>query len=349
MFISVLGTLMYGLYLRRALQHLDPSAVIPERVQRAFDAMAEGVAVLDSQARVMLVNSAFHGLHESAGKVGIGQPLSQLGWLTAGLGELGDHPWHQAMAQRSNITGRTMTIGDDERHARQLVVSCAPVTDPGGGVRGCLVTFNDVTDLHHANRALRVAMQALSASRDEVQQKNEELQLLATRDPLTGCLNRRAFFEAARPLFSEARQQRSPMGCLILDIDFFKKVNDTHGHAIGDRVIQEVAKKLQQSARSTDLVCRYGGEEFCIVVAGLEVDDMLRLAERIRQKIEDECGPAVREVDGMRVTVCLGLQMVRPDLAEMKDLIDEADQALYQAKRNGRNRVVLATEAARIA
>jgi diguanylate cyclase (GGDEF)-like protein len=195
--------------------------------------------------------------------------------------------------------------------------------------------------------ALREAMQALSSSRDEVQRKNEELQLLATRDPLTGCLNRRAFFDAARPLFNEAKQQHSPMGCLILDIDFFKKVNDTHGHAIGDRVIQEVAKKLQQSARSTDLVCRYGGEEFCVVVAGLAVDDMLRLAERIRLKIEDECGPAVREVDGMRVTVSLGLQMVNPGVAEMKDLIDEADQALYQAKRNGRNRVVLAAETAK--
>ena len=157
--------------------------------------------------------------------------------------------------------------------------------------------------------------------------------------PLTGCLNRRAFTESYEHLFAGAQSTAMPLSCIVLDIDFFKKVNDNHGHSVGDRVIQEVARNLTEASRAADLVCRYGGEEFCVVLPGLGARDALAYAERVRQRIERECGPAVREVPGMVVTVSIGVSTLRPGVSTTLELIDQADQALYQAKRDGRNRV----------
>lgn len=345
-FVAVAGVLVFGLYLRRALQHLDPSSVVPDRVQRAFDVMSDGVAVLDARGRVMLVNRAFQGLHPQAATVRPGQTLASLPWLASGLKAFSDGPpWTRAISQRAPTGDDLMQIGQDTDQPRQLVISAAPITDARGTVRGCLATFDDVTELHRANTALRQAMQESSAAREEVQRKNIELERLATRDPMTGALNRRALYERLNPLFERARQEGSPIGCLVLDIDHFKSVNDTHGHSIGDRVIQEVARKMTECARATDLVCRYGGEEFVMVAVGLSRERMLELAEEVRQRIERECGPGVREVPGMRVTASIGCQPAGLSAANPQSMIDQADQALYIAKRGGRNRVVSADTA----
>ncbi len=344
LFVTGVGSLVFGLYIRRALQHLDPASVIPDRVQHAFDALAEGVVVLDTRGRVMMANKAFRGLHPDAPQLRPGVAMSGLAWLAAGLPEdAASHPWTRAMAQRVANTGAPLQLAAGTPDARQLLINCAPISDPGGNVRGCIATFDDTTELHRANERLVLAMSELSASKDEIERKNEELVRLATRDPLTGCLNRRAFFDAFEPMLREAQANGTPLGCLMLDIDHFKMVNDTHGHAIGDRVIQEVAKKLQLSARATDLVCRYGGEEFVLVVPGLNPDEAREFAERIRERIERECGPGVREVADMRVTASVGVDALYSlstgGANTVHELIDRADQALYIAKRSGRNRV----------
>jgi diguanylate cyclase (GGDEF)-like protein len=352
-FISLAGAFSYGMYMRRALQHLDPASVIPDRVQHAFDAMAEGVAVLDARGRVLLTNRAFRALHPEAPALRTGTPLSSVPWLGAGLpDDPVTHPWHRAMATSTNTSGDALELGRDVGRVRHLVINCAPITDAGGAVRGCLATFDDLTELHHANAALQRAMAEATAAKEEVQRKNEEVQRkneellrLATRDPLTGCLNRRALFEALEPMFAAARREGRPLGCLVLDIDHFKKVNDTHGHGVGDRVIQEVAKKLLEAARSTDLVCRYGGEEFVVVLPGIPPAQMQAFAERVRSRIQADCGAGVREVPGLLVTASLGCNTMGQAAASVQDMIERADQALYAAKRGGRNRVALVTPA----
>jgi diguanylate cyclase (GGDEF)-like protein len=343
LFISGAGSVIFSLYMRRALQHLDPASVIPDRVQGAFDALAEGVVVLDTKGRVMMANKAFQKLHADAAQVRPGMALSSVAWLASSLQrDLQDHPWARALSERKGNTGHTLQVATGTEHARQLVVNCAPIADASGEVRGCIATFDDITELHRSNAQLRAAMGELSASKTEIERKNEDLFRLATRDPLTGCLNRRAFFEAFEPLLAEAAVQHRPLSCLMLDIDHFKSVNDTHGHPVGDRVIQEFAKKLQQAARATDLVCRYGGEEFVIVVPGLTASETLAFGERIRERIERECGQGVREVPGLRVTVSVGVHSLSKAATESgHSMVDLADQALYQAKRSGRNRVCL--------
>ncbi len=340
LFVSVAGWLVFGLYLRRALQHLDPSSVVPERVQVAFDAMAEGVVVLDARGRMMLTNKAFRGLHPELAAVRTGSSLSSLPWLAASLpADAAQHPWTLAMSQRAPNAGTALEAGHaDER--RQLVINAAPIADVGGAVRGCMVTFDDMTALHLANETLRAALGDLALSKQEVEAKNLELEQLATRDPLTGALNRRAFHIALETAQRKALADGSQLSCLMVDIDHFKSINDNHGHGVGDRVIQEVARKLQESARATDLVCRWGGEEFCLVVVGLDARTSLEFAERVRMRIERECGAGMREMpQGLVVTASIGLAMMSPQLTTPLALIDHADEALYRAKRSGRNRI----------
>jgi diguanylate cyclase (GGDEF)-like protein len=356
LFIGPMGSLVFGLYMRRALQHLDPSQVIPERVQGAFDAMSEGVVVLDGRARMLLCNKAFKALNGWAAQIQPGQNLSQLSWLASGMTTQEDqHPWAQAMSSRSPVAGLTVEIAGAEiggaagkagppptagnKPTQHLVINAAPIRDAGGRVRGCLVTFSDMTALHHANVDLKRTLGERDAAYLEIEKKNEELHRLATRDPMTGAYNRRAFTESFANLFKTAIEAQQPLNCLVLDIDFFKKVNDTHGHTIGDRVIQEVARLLQAHARPVDIVCRYGGEEFVVVLPGLTLTEANAVAERIREAIQRDCGPSVKEVPGMKVTMSIGLAALEQGAKTPAELIDHADHALYVAKKTGRNRV----------
>lgn len=339
-FISLAGTLAFGLYMRRALQHLDPASVIPERVQGAFDAMAEGVVVMDARGRVLLANKAFRSLHEQARVLGVGHSLSGLPWLGEGLpADVQAHPWARAIAERAAQSGITLEVGRGTPDAQHLVLNCVPITDPGGTVRGCLVTFDDLSELQRSNAALRDANDALNRAQQEVRRQNVDLERLATRDPLTGCLNRRSFYAALELLLADARISGQPVSCVMLDIDHFKAVNDNHGHQIGDRVIQEVAKKLVECARASDLVCRYGGEEFCLVLPGTPLAIAQEVAERVRRRIESECGAAIGETHGLRVTASLGLDVLSLATPSASTLIDHADQAMYRAKKGGRNQV----------
>jgi diguanylate cyclase (GGDEF)-like protein len=340
LFISGLGTLGFSLYVRRALQHLDPSSVIPDRVQGAFDAMAEGVVVLDARGRVLLASKSFRSLHADAAALSVGAALSAQDWVLNGFGRnTASHPWSRAIDEKQSLSGVSAEVCASGGVPQQVVVNCAPITDAGAKVRGCLVTFSDMSELHRANTSLREAMAELANSKTQIERQNGELHRLATRDPMTGCLNRRAFTEMFRSLFTGAKVSQAYLGCLMIDIDFFKKVNDTHGHSIGDRVIQEVAKKLTDCARASDLVCRYGGEEFVLVVPGLGATALTNFAERVRARIEAECGAGVREIVGMQVTVSVGVSMMQAELGSEQELIDRADQALYVAKRGGRNQV----------
>jgi diguanylate cyclase (GGDEF)-like protein len=344
--IAVLSGLAIWLYLRRVLQHLDPGQVIPERVRDAFDVLDEGIAILDPQARVMMANEAFRRLAPpgSAGRprpaVTIGQPVTQLDWLCSALAHPQDRrtetawPWTTATRTAAPSEEREIRIGQasDAGQSREVLVKCTPVLDPGGQVRGSLLRLRDVSAVHQLNRALQASQQSL-------RERNEELGRLATRDPMTGCLNRRAFFEQATRLFALARQRGEGLACVMADIDHFKQFNDRHGHATGDQVIQAVAAILSGGVRTTDLVCRYGGEEFCLLLPQREAADVQTLAERLRREIEDTAGRQVTSVVALRITSSFGMALYAPELTGLAELVDRADQALYQSKRSGRNRV----------
>jgi diguanylate cyclase (GGDEF)-like protein len=162
---------------------------------------------------------------------------------------------------------------------------------------------------------------------------------MAITDPLTG-LHTRRFLDPALPLELErARRSQTPVGLLLIDIDHFKRVNDEHGHPVGDLVLREVARRLKDGCRSGDIVARYGGEEFAALLPGLDGHRLLQLAEMLRQTLATT---PVSLTGGatLRVTASIGAASYPADAQLADDLIQAADQALYTAKRDGRDRVV---------
>ena len=342
--IALLGTLVYWQYIRRALVHLDPKAVIPERVTLAFDIMTEGVVVLDRRGRVLLANRAFRALPGDGPSDIVGKQLSHLPWLAPGLpSDPAGYPWTRAMHGGKPVMDYAIEVTPSPESRKKLAVHCAPITDPRGVVRGCVATFDDLTAVHLANERLSETLAELNASRDEIAEKNVELERLASHDSLTGCLTRRAFFERMAQAREEARRSGKPFTCLALDIDQFKSVNDRFGHAVGDRVAQEVGAMLISSLRAADIVGRYGGDEFFIGMPGCDTDQALGIADKLRRGVDERCGAAFSDIATLRVTVSIGVATVRDADSTLAELIDQADKALYQAKAGGRNRVAETT------
>ena len=339
-FVAGVGWLVYLLYLRRVLRHLDPNAAVPERVRAAFDTLTEGVLVLDPIGRVMLANQAFCGLQDQERDSLVGQDAADLPWLMAALPteQRALAPWRLAVQSKEPVLNVPLRLQVPGQIERQLVMNCAPIAD-GGRVRGCLASFADVTQLQERTERLRVALDELSASQREIERQNEELTLLATRDALTGIFNRRSLMQQADQRFGEAKAGNTLISCIMCDIDHFKAVNDKFGHAGGDQVIQGAAKALQRGLRLNDFVGRYGGEEFCVMLPGGSLEQAREVAERLREDIEANLGDALREHRGVRVTMSFGVAEISAEIADSAALIDLADQALYHAKKNGRNRV----------
>jgi diguanylate cyclase (GGDEF)-like protein/PAS domain S-box-containing protein len=193
------------------------------------------------------------------------------------------------------------------------------ITDDEGGIVEILSVGNDITGRRH--------MEA-------------ELRRLATTDPLTGAFNRRRFFQKARQEFLRHRRYGHPLAVLLMDMDHFKKINDTHGHPVGDTVLKTFVQGCQSVFRVTDIFGRTGGEEFSAVLPETDAANAARVAERLRDRVSNS--PLKGQDDGssIRFTVSIGLTALQEDDLTLESMIRRADQALYTAKRTGRNRVV---------
>jgi diguanylate cyclase (GGDEF)-like protein len=167
---------------------------------------------------------------------------------------------------------------------------------------------------------------------------NKELEEISITDPLTHVFNRRYFMDRLRTELKRVSRYGPPLSLLLLDVDYFKKVNDTYGHQAGDAVLAGVAGLIKEKLRETDLFARYGGEEFALVATGTDQPGALILAERMRQLIEDAAFSFDNRL--LKVTVSIGVATWQPSVRdEAAELIRLADAALYRAKHGGRNRV----------
>lgn len=163
-----------------------------------------------------------------------------------------------------------------------------------------------------------------------------EARRAATVDPLTGVRNRRFVMPELERMFQRAQREERRLACLMLDADAFKSVNDSYGHRTGDRVLQTLARRITKTVRDYDLVGRYGGEEFLVVVPELAEEDVVKMAHRLHEAIRS------RPIAQIRVTVSVGVAFVREDDRRADDLLQRADRALYRAKNAGRDQIVVA-------
>ena len=347
------ASLAYYLYLRRMLEHLDPAAAVPDRVRNAFDTLVEGVLVVDLQGRILLVNKAFEALRPPGDdRPLVGLRAQSLTWLQPADANTDATPWLTTAHHRQSARGLRFVVRDGERgvdgeggeggEARaHVTLNCSPLLDEQGGLRGCLVSLGDVTELELSHQQLVEVLEDLAMSKQELVEKNEALELLANHDPLSGCLNRRAFFALGQALFERAAFDGLPLVCVMADIDHFKRINDTWGHGVGDQAIQRFSHLLRQQVRPGDLLGRYGGEEFCLVLPGADMERGRRLAELLRKAVVDNNGQGLDPGAQLSMSASFGVAVIGPEVSNLAALIDLADRAMYVAKKSGRNRVVV--------
>jgi diguanylate cyclase (GGDEF)-like protein/PAS domain S-box-containing protein len=267
--------------------------------------ISAGIVVLDPAERVVEVNPYAATLIGRRPGSTVGQPIASVlqGWPDLGIEELAE---------------KEVLVGEGEA-ARWFHSQSALIRAENGEPAGYVVALFDVT------------------ARKEAERRLEDL---ARLDPLTGVANRRYFRERAEEELARAERYARPVAVLLLDVDHFKKVNDSYGHQIGDEVLKRVAAECQRNLRGTDVFGRYGGEEFICLLAESGPEDARRAAERMREAVADaRWSLADRTVTA---TISVGLACRPSGAAETLDrLAQKADEALYAAKAAGRNRVMV--------
>jgi diguanylate cyclase (GGDEF)-like protein len=233
-------------------------------------------------------------------------------------------------------------IREQKRSPYQYILLVTGKNDRQDVVRGLDAGADDYLtkpfDRDELRARLRVGKRIL-ALQDSLIHAREELRFQATHDVLTGLWNRGAVMELLNHELDRSRRVNVPTAVLMLDLDHFKKINDTYGHLAGDAVLKEAARRLTRAVRSYDCVGRYGGEEFLVVLPGCDRKQTQNTAERIRAEIASS--PVSSAGTEISFTASIGATVAGPDAVSPTDVLATADGALYQAKNTGRDRTVL--------
>jgi len=256
----------------------------------------------------------------------VGRPIESL----IELGEYEDLVWG-ALDTRDSLTGFETFIVNRCTDRRIPVEINWSVLRDGDGMRiGALAVCRDVTVtrplLHVMNEA------------------NQELQALAVSDPVTGLYNHRHFQAALRVEVERARRHNRSTSLLMIDVDLFKPINDTYGHAFGDEVLRELARAIEGELRATDVPCRYGGDEFAVVLPETDADEARRVAQRMLDTVRALPVRPPRGSEALRLSLSIGVATYPEDGETAGDLIASADSRLYLAKQSGRSQVAAETE-----
>lgn len=211
---------------------------------------------------------------------------------------------------------------------------------PDGGRRLIGVTFN-IHERKCREQEIELMNRQLQDQNQLLERANEQLLTLAITDSLTGIYNRRKFIEAGESEFHRAHRQQTGLSLLMLDVDNFKEVNDTWGHAAGDAVLRAIAAVCRLSVRhQVDTLARIGGEEFGIVLPQVNLDDAFNMAERLRRSVAEMPMPGEPgEFDQLRCSVSIGVVSMSEQWQSFEHMLQHADKALYLAKQSGRNTV----------
>lgn len=214
-----------------------------------------------------------------------------------------------------------------KKHYKRVIV-----VDDEGNLSG-IITQKELISLTYTRWAtlMKEYQEELSEINHILEHKNKKYITMASTDPLTGLYNRYKFSELYLSAYTTMTQRDNNMSIILLDIDFFKQVNDLHGHNMGDKVLIQVSQILLKTLRSIDIVCRWGGEEFIVLLPTASLENASVLAEKLRTNIEE------LEIEGVgKITASFGVSKV-VESDDMKDAVDRADKALYLAKNSGRN------------
>ncbi len=307
------------------------------RVQAtALRSAANGIVITDRSGTITWVNPAACAItgYHSDELVGQHTRLLKSGEHDAAFYEA---LWTRVMSGET-WTGTIVNRRKDGVHYHEEQ-TIAPVFDDAGHVSHFIAIKQDISERRRNEEALKVAHAELAARVSEIESLNRQLREQAVRDPLTRLHNRRYFEESIAREVARAIRFGKPLAVLAIDVDHFKRVNDTHGHASGDQVLQNVAQVISADVRASDLVCRFGGEEFTVCLPGATLEAALVRAEQWRSRFADS---RVEGEGGIPVqcTLSVGVAMFLGAADTIEATLKRADAALYQAKGQGRDRVV---------
>ncbi len=284
-----------------------------------LDNLYDGVYFVDRQRSITYWNKGAERISGYAAEEVVGRPCSDN--ILSHVNEQGCVLCHslcplaQSM-QDGAVREAEVYLRHSSGHRVPVLVRVAPMLDASGQIVGAVESFSD-------NSLLTAARQRAS-----------QLAETAERDPLTGLGNRRFLGRKLEACLVEARETGMPFAALFVDVDLFKRVNDTYGHDVGDEVLKMVAETLRHSVRATDFVGRWGGEEFMILLLGIDPQQLAGVANKLRALIERSA--LSTEAGVLRVTVSIGAALSAAD--DTPDgLVRRADQLLYQSKAAGRN------------
>jgi two-component system, cell cycle response regulator len=230
-----------------------------------------------------------------------------------------------------------------ERTRNLPLLAIAEADDNTKLMRGLEIGVNDylIRPIDKNELLARVRTQVKKKRYTEKLRDNVQLSIeAAITDALTGLHNRRYMESHLGTLVEQAGLRSKPISILVLDIDFFKAINDTYGHSAGDDVLKEFSRRLKKAVRGIDLACRYGGEEFVVVMPDTDIGVATVVAERLRRRIASEPFPIAQNSRSVQATISIGIAAMQSPDDKAADIVRRADLALYRAKRDGRNRVV---------
>lgn len=281
--------------------------IIPIARHVLIENMSDGLLVLDSQNRLVDINPAAEQVLRFRKKSRIGEPVEDV-----------FSEWSDVVKALYNVNNIRVEVSIDYPSKSYLDLKVSPLYDGNRNLIGRLVVWRDITPLKKAQA---------------------ELQEQAIRDPLTGLYNRRYLLERVDLEFARARRENQPISFVMVDIDHFKNVNDNFGHKAGDIILQKLAAQLLSRTRIGDIACRYGGEEFLVVLPNIKAEKAHQIAERWRKLFMGSTMPL--EYTDIKITVSCGVSEFPLHGGTSEELIATADKALYYAKQTGRNRVVI--------
>jgi diguanylate cyclase (GGDEF)-like protein/PAS domain S-box-containing protein len=318
---------------------LNSTLDLGEVLERLLDSLKElvpydGVAVLMKQDNALNVVRA-RGFADMDSILRLRAALEQSGFFK----ELAASRHAQLIADIHTLDAEVVVALSKATSALRAWLG-VPLIARDGSVVGILMLINQTPGAYteyHAEVAFTFASQAMIAI--ENARLFGEVHRLATTDGLTGVFNRRHFFDLAEREAQRAQRTQRVMSAIMLDIDHFKKVNDTYGHAAGDEVLRMIAQRCRENLRVVDILGRYGGEEFAIILPETDLTTAHHIAERLRQRLTEK--PIITDRLTIAVTISLGVSAAESDTFDVAALLNQADAALYQAKQAGRNRVMV--------
>ncbi|MCB9560107.1 MAG: PAS domain S-box protein [Kofleriaceae bacterium] len=328
-----------GSWVIAVLHDVSAREALTERLHllgAALEAAANGVAISDPQGVCEWINPAFTAITGYAAGDIVGKRLAILNsgthdaaffrdlWATITRGDA----WHGEITNRHR---------DGHLYVEEQTI--APVPDATGEIRHYVAIKQDTTQRREMERQLQAANATLTRQLAEIEALQAQLHDQAIRDPLTGLYNRRYLAETLDRELARATRTGDAVAIAIFDADHFKRINDTHGHRAGDEVLRALGAILRAGTRRSDVACRYGGEEFVLLMPGATVEAAVTRVETLRAQVAALA--IVHDGRTIRVTLSAGVAAFPTDAGDGDALLHAADAALYAAKDAGRDRVVV--------